>query len=124
MQTTRTFLEKMHLPSGDSYTLPDSEKRFPDGGQYRIEIPSVEGPKVLAAVIECADRGETQQLFERATGFDGQDQWRLADGDPSINPDAYRQRLDRRRQSDPDLWIVELDIADAARFAAETIGMA
>lgn len=76
-----------------------------------------------AILIECADRGETQQLFERATGFDGQDQWRLADGDPSGDPDAYRQRLDRRRSSDPDLWIVELDIADAARFAAETIGM-
>lgn len=52
MQTTRTFLEKMDLPSGDLYVLPDSGKRFPDGAQYRIEIPSVEGPKVLAAVIE------------------------------------------------------------------------
>lgn len=27
----------------------------------------------------------------------------------------------RRRQFDPDLWVIELDIASAERFAAETI---
>ena len=27
----------------------------------------------------------------------------------------------RRRRTDPDLWVVELDIAEAERFAAETI---
>ncbi|PHK02659.1 hypothetical protein VF08_18145 [Nostoc linckia z8] len=26
----------------------------------------------------------------------------------------------RRRAQDPDLWLIELDIADAERFAAET----
>lgn len=33
---------------------PSSSARFPDGADYRIEIPSVEGPKVLAAVIKEA----------------------------------------------------------------------
>jgi hypothetical protein len=32
----------------------DSEKRFPDGAQYRVEIPSTEGPRCLAAVLEEA----------------------------------------------------------------------
>ena len=54
MHTTRTFLEKLQLPVGDLFSLPDSGKRFPDGAQYRIEIPSVEGPRVLAAVLEEA----------------------------------------------------------------------
>jgi len=27
----------------------------------------------------------------------------------------------RRRRNDPDLWVVELDIAQAERFAAETM---
>jgi hypothetical protein len=31
-----------------------TSKRFPDGGAYRVEIPSVEGPGPLAAVIETA----------------------------------------------------------------------
>ena len=53
---TRQFLEKIGLPSGDLYDLPTSDKRFPDGAQYRIEIPSVEGPGTLAAVLEEAER--------------------------------------------------------------------
>lgn len=28
----------------------------------------------------------------------------------------------RARRNDPDLWIVELDVPDAARFVAETLG--
>ncbi len=30
--------------------------------------------------------------------------------------------IERARGRDPDLWIVELDIPDAARFVAETLG--
>ena len=37
-------------------SLPESPLRFPDGAQYRIEIPSVEGPRVLEAVLEEAAR--------------------------------------------------------------------
>lgn len=55
-QSTRQFLKSLALPDGDAYDLPDSPERFPDGGQYRIEIPSVEGPAALAAVIEEAER--------------------------------------------------------------------
>lgn len=32
-----------------------SAYRFPDGGAYRIEIPSVEGPEALEAIIEEAE---------------------------------------------------------------------
>ena len=56
MQTTRSFLESIGLPPGDLHTLPSSEKRFPDGAQYRIEIPSTEGPRCLEAVLEEAER--------------------------------------------------------------------
>ena len=31
--------------------VPASQARFPDGAQFRIEIPSVEGPAVLRAVV-------------------------------------------------------------------------
>ena len=53
---TWRFLESIGLPPGDAHDLPDSVKRFPDGAQYRIEIPSVEGPAALQAVIEEAER--------------------------------------------------------------------
>jgi hypothetical protein len=56
MRETRAFLASVGLPPGDLYELPDSEKRFPDGAQYRVEIPSVEGPSCLDAVLEEAER--------------------------------------------------------------------
>ena len=46
----------MGLPERDLNDLPDSEKRFPDGAQYRVEIPSVEGPRCLEAVLDEAQR--------------------------------------------------------------------
>lgn len=54
MEQTRRFLEGMGLPSRDAYDLPSSSKRFPDGAQYRLEIPSVEGPRALQAVLEAS----------------------------------------------------------------------
>src|SRR5437588_3747539 len=53
---TRAFLVSIGLPPGDLNDLPDSPKRFPDGAQYRIEIPSTEGPRCLDAVLDEAER--------------------------------------------------------------------
>jgi Peptidase family U32 len=53
---TRDFLRSIGLSPGDLNELPDSTKRFPDGAQYRIEIPSTEGPRCLEAVLEEAAR--------------------------------------------------------------------
>jgi hypothetical protein len=52
----RAFLRSTGLPEGDLHDLPSSQKRFPDGALYRVEIPSTEGPACLAAVIEQAER--------------------------------------------------------------------
>ena len=54
----REVLAEMGLPPGDLNALPDSAKRFPDGAQYRVEIPSTEGPACLRAVLEEAERHE------------------------------------------------------------------
>jgi Peptidase family U32 len=56
MGGTRAFLQSIGLPPGDLHELPDSPLRFPDGAQYRVEIPSVEGPSCLEAVLEEAAR--------------------------------------------------------------------
>ena len=52
----RAWLEQSGLPSGDPAEAPSSPRRFPDGGQYRIEIPSTEGPRSLDAVLDEASR--------------------------------------------------------------------
>lgn len=54
MRSARSILDGFRLPQGDAHDLPDSAKRFADGGQYRIEIPSVEGPRALEAVVAAA----------------------------------------------------------------------
>jgi hypothetical protein len=37
---------------------PESDRRFDDGAAYRVEIPSCEGPRVMAAVLEEASQRE------------------------------------------------------------------
>ena len=54
------LLVGLGLPGRDLVDLPESEKRFPDGAQYRVEIPSVEGPRVLEAVLDEAEKRGVQ----------------------------------------------------------------
>lgn len=54
MRESQDILISCGLPSADPKDCPESKKRFPDGGQYRIEIPSTEGPRALKAVLEEA----------------------------------------------------------------------
>lgn len=58
MPGVRDFLRSTGLPPDDLHELPDSAKRFPDGAQYRVEIPSVEGPEPFRAVIDAAKERE------------------------------------------------------------------
>ena len=55
MNETRTFLRSIGMPEGDLYSLPTSNKRFCDGGQYRFEVPGIQGPKVMRALLEAMD---------------------------------------------------------------------
>ena len=54
MRPTEKILSSLNLPARDAYDLPTSRKRFADQGQYRIEIPSCEGPRAMEEVIASA----------------------------------------------------------------------
>jgi hypothetical protein len=54
MSTVQKLLQELGLPIGDRHDLPTSPLRFPDGAHYRVEIPSVEGPAAMKAVIDSA----------------------------------------------------------------------
>src|SRR5688572_17311899 len=56
MKKTRAAMEKRGVRTLDGAGLPSSEKRFPDGAHYRIEIPSVETPEALETALQEADR--------------------------------------------------------------------
>ena len=55
MKRTREFLTRLGLPEGDDYNLPDSAKRFSDGAQYRFEVPGIQGPGAMKALLEEMD---------------------------------------------------------------------
>jgi len=70
MNSSREFLERRGLPGRDPTDSPASIKRFPDGGQYRMEIPSTEGPRVLAAVLsEAEQRGVPVHRVSQGSGI-------------------------------------------------------
>lgn len=70
MEESRNLLKSLGFLERDAYSLPDSDKRFADGAQYRIEIPSVEGPRALRAVIEEADKyGVTIHRVSQGSGI-------------------------------------------------------
>jgi hypothetical protein len=50
-------LSELGLPA-PSHTAPASPHAFPDGGRWRTELPSCEGPAVLAAALKQADELE------------------------------------------------------------------
>lgn len=56
LDDVRAFLASQGLPAADPHELPSSQKRFPDGAQYRFEIPSTEGPRCLETVLDEAKR--------------------------------------------------------------------
>lgn len=70
MQRIRAGLTSLGLPADDPHPPPASSKRFPDGGQYRIEIPSTEGPAAFRAVLEEADaRGVPVHRVSQGSGI-------------------------------------------------------
>jgi hypothetical protein len=72
-------------------------------------------------LVQAMEKGAFAGLFERVPNLHGT--YALMRCGPSRDdgPDALESYIVRRRRSDPDLWIVELDVPEAERFAAETI---
>lgn len=72
-----------------------------------------------ALLIQLAERGQPGPLLERRLDPEGRYRW-----EPT-GPDAEDERGDyiaRRRRGDPDLWVIELDIADAMALVEEIAG--
>jgi len=74
-------------------------------------------------LLLLTERGTPHALLERALTDAGSYGWRRAgpqniDGYQEVNP-----YIERRRESDGDLWVVELDVAGVERFTAEMIAV-
>lgn len=77
------------------------------------------GERDAGTVVICTiGHGEPARLYERMPQLNGPRIFTLTrEQDPS-NPMEFNEYLINRGRQDPDIWIVELDIADAARFVA------
>ena len=68
------------------------------------------------------EKGTLTAYRERLLVADGLYRWETVGPAADSDMDTGDSWVARRRQRDPDLWIVELDIPNAERFAAETSG--
>ncbi len=72
-------------------------------------------------LVQLLERGRFQAILERMTNLDGhQEMVRCGPADDS-QPSEITDYIERRKRADPDLWLVELDIAEGERFAAEIL---
>ena len=75
-------------------------------------------PDAGAILILLRERGTIAGIHERVLGPDGY-RWQQLQGVEPWNESAAASLVADRRRFDPDLWVVELDVAKAERFAAE-----
>lgn len=68
--------------------------------------------------IVTLSRSEPAQFYERMPTLDGTRAFTRTKTQDPEKPNEFNDYLIKRGRQDPDLWIVELDIADPARFAA------
>jgi hypothetical protein len=63
-------------------------------------------------------RGENAVLFERLPQLDGSRPYIAAKQQNPEKSQEIFEYLEKRKKQDPDIWILEADIADGARFVA------
>ena len=73
-------------------------------------------------LLICLEKGQLTAYRELLLSPGGGYRWEAVGPTRDSDGPEAQEWLDRRRRRDPDLWIVELDIANAERFAAETSG--
>lgn len=62
------------------------------------------------------EKGAESRAFERMPRPDGTRGWHCSKTEAEVGHAVFAEWQERRRQQDPDLWIVELDIPQGERF--------
>ncbi len=78
-------------------------------------------PQAGAILVLTMNRRADPRFVERGLGRDGRVQLIAAGPDAFADSAAISDYWQRRRRNDPDLWVIEVDVAEAERFVAETI---
>ena len=73
-----------------------------------------------AISLMIAERGEPRAVLERQMTADFTYRWTQAAAALGADRQGWTDWASRKSRIDPDCWLIELDIADAQRFIAET----
>lgn len=67
-------------------------------------------------LLMLLERGRYFALFERQLGLTGTYSWHAVGPSTGAAPAEISDFCAKRRRSDPDLWLIELDVPQAERF--------
>lgn len=70
----------------------------------------------IALVIMC--RGKEARLIERMPQLDGNRPFVTSLVQTTENEDLFSEAIRKKRERDPDIWLIEVDVPDISRFAA------
>lgn len=106
--------------------------RLPAKVEVAAIIRQVQGEGGFASVLHRGDpdrgtitlmvteRGRASALLERRMAADFTYRWAKVSDGSELEAGGWRDLIEKKSRIDPDFWLVELDIADAERFIAET----
>jgi hypothetical protein len=72
-----------------------------------------------SVLVVLTERGRNPKLLERILDAEGVYSWQSPMGGGADDAAEVPRFIERRRRFDPDLWVLELDIASGERFAAD-----
>ena len=101
-----------HLEAGAILRLAESQ-----GGFGTVLAKGERDAGTILLVTLC--RGTGAVLYERMPQRDGSRLFIATKSEGSEKPSEFSEYLARRRSQDPDMWLIEVDIADPERFVAQ-----
>ena len=110
------------------------DARLPAHVEVSGLIRAVESAGGFAMVLQKGERdagtilvlttqnGRNTRLWERMPQLDGSRKFSCTREQDDENPREIDEYVGKRRRSDPDCWVIELDIENAERFVAGASG--
>ncbi|HVR90067.1 MAG TPA: DUF1491 family protein [Novosphingobium sp.] len=78
-----------------------------------LEKGEREGGTILVVLLE---NGANPRVYERMPSFETPRIWTISKTETIDNKSEFGEYLARRKRQDPDLWIIELDVANGERL--------
>jgi hypothetical protein len=78
-------------------------------------------PDAGTILLVIVEKQELAVLYERLPQLDGTRRWSVSKQQVIDNKTEFEDYLSRRASQDPDVWIVELTVADSERFIRDCL---